>query len=49
MVTRWERDRGMMGIKKYTCDEHRVMYGIDESLYCIHETNMLTNWDEIKT
>ena len=31
-----------MGIKKYTCcDEHEVMYGSVESLYCTPETNIM--------
>ena len=30
----------MLGIKEYTChDEHRVMYGLVELLYCTIETN----------
>ena len=30
----------MMGIKEDTCDEHRVMCGNAESLYCTPENNM---------
>ena len=42
MVTRWEvwgewGEQGI-GIQEGTCDEHWVMYGSAESLYCIHET-----------
>ena len=42
MVTRGEVGRGMgMGIKEHTCsDEHRMMYGSVELLYCIPETNI---------
>lgn len=29
-----------MGIKEGTGDEHRVMYGSVESLYCTRETNV---------
>lgn len=29
-----------MEIKKYTCDEHCVLYGSAESLYCTTETNL---------
>ena len=46
MVTRgrwvWGWGKQVMGIKGDTCrDDHRVMYGIVESLYCTSETNIL--------
>ena len=28
------------GFEEYTCDEHWVMYGIVESLYCTAQTNI---------
>lgn len=30
----------MIGIKEYTCDEHGVLYGIDESLYYTPDSNI---------
>ena len=44
MVTReglqgWVKQ--MMKIKECTCEEHEVMYGSVESLYCTHETNII--------
>ena len=30
----------VIGIKEDTCDEHQVMYGSVESLYCIPEINL---------
>lgn len=45
--TRGEVDGGcvktgkqVLGIEEYTCDEHRVMYGIVESVYYTLETNI---------
>ena len=31
----------VMGIKEDTCDEHQVMYGIAESLYCTPKTDTM--------
>ena len=37
----------VMGIKEGICDEHQVMYGRVESLYCTPETNITVyvNWN----
>ena len=43
----------VIGIKKCACcDEHQVLYGTVESLYCTPETNITLCWPtgiEIKT
>jgi len=36
-----ERVIQVMGIKKCTCDEHEVLHGSVESLYCTPETNII--------
>lgn len=38
----------VMGIKESTCDEHQVMYGIVESLFCTPETNIPLFFNFIK-
>ena len=45
MVTRGEVGWGrkmkqVMGIKEFTCDEHWVLYGSGESVYCTPEINI---------
>ena len=35
-----EQGKQLMGMKGYTCDEHWVLYGSAESLYCTPETNI---------
>ena len=36
----WGMEKQVMGIKKCTCGEHWVMYGIAESLYGTPETHV---------
>ena len=55
MATRGDVSRGMvkgmMGTKECTCcDEHQVMYGSVESLYCTLESNitLCVNYTGIK-
>ena len=41
------QDRGVMGMKKGTCDEHQVLYVSDESPNSMSETNtkLYINWN----
>ena len=46
MVGGWAKQ--MMGSEDGTCDEHWVLYGSDESLYCTPATSLhcvLTSWN----
>ena len=37
-----------MGIKEGTCDEHQMLYGSSESLYCTPETNTILYFNSLE-